>query len=203
MSLTSTRQGSTEPRRRTCLSSMALRTLLCTGPDSESISSRKSVPPDAASNSPGLARLASVKAPASKPKSSASSMASGMAAQLTSTNGPCARGPLSCIARATRPLPVPVSPCSRTVGTCGFPGASKAARWVIWARKLSICGAFPRMAPRTDGLVVMWFRHRPLLAQATMGQHGQSLRATTPVARRAGTAVVEDRIQTIPEEDRS
>ena len=74
------------------------------------------MPPDAASKSPGLLRLASVKAPASKPNSSASSIVSGMAAQLTSTNGAAARGPLSCMTRATSPLPVPVSPWSRTVG---------------------------------------------------------------------------------------
>jgi len=46
------------------------------------------VPPDAASKSPGLAPLASVKAPGAYPKSSASSSVSGMAAQFTAMNGP-------------------------------------------------------------------------------------------------------------------
>ena len=103
------------------------------------------MPPDAASKSPGFARFASVNAPASNPKSSASSMASGMAAQLTSTNGPAKRGPLSCITRATRPFPVPVSPSRRTVGARWPPGASKVARCRIWARSASMPGASPRI----------------------------------------------------------
>ena len=70
---------------------------------------------------PGFARLASVKAPASNPNNSASSNVSGIAAQLTSTKGPLARGPLSWIIRATSPFPVPVSPCSNKVGTERIP----------------------------------------------------------------------------------
>ena len=98
-----------------------------------------------ASNRPGLARLASVKAPASKPNNSASSSVSGMAAQLTSMKGPWARGPLSWMTRATSPLPVPVSPCSNSVGTTAFPTASKAARWRICVRKAWMTGAWPTM----------------------------------------------------------
>ena len=75
-----------------------------------------------------MARLASVKAPASTPNSSASSNVSGIAAQLTSMKGPGARGPLSWMRRATSPLPVPVSPCSNTVGTAACPTASKRAK---------------------------------------------------------------------------
>jgi hypothetical protein len=51
-----------------------------------------------------------------------------MAAQLTSTNGPGARGPLACIRRATNPFPVPVSPWRSKVGTWGLPTVSKAAK---------------------------------------------------------------------------
>ena len=57
ISLTSTSRGATAPSRRTRFSSIAFSTLLCTGGDSESISSRKSVPPEAASNRPGFAAL--------------------------------------------------------------------------------------------------------------------------------------------------
>ena len=82
------------------------------------ISSRKIVPPWAAWKSPGLAWRASVKAPRSKPNSSASSSVSGMAAQLTSTNGPLARGAVA-VDRvgASSPLPVPVSPRIRMGGS--------------------------------------------------------------------------------------
>jgi hypothetical protein len=113
------------------------------GSGSASISSRNRVPPAAVSNNPGLARLASVKAPAVTPNSSASSNVSGMAAQLTSRKGPWARGPLSWSTRATSPLPVPVSPWSSTVGTAGFPTVSKAARCRSWARKAARAGHVP------------------------------------------------------------
>ena len=107
------------------------------------ISSRKSVPPDAASNRPGFARRASVKDPASNPNSSASSIVSGIAAQLTGMNGPAARGPLSWMMRATSPLPVPVSPWTRKVGTIGPPIWSNAASLSIWARSAWMTGAAP------------------------------------------------------------
>ena len=64
------------------------------------------MPPLAASNSPSLDRRASVKAPASKPKSSASSSVSGIAAAFCAMNGLPARGPLSWRIRASSPLPV-------------------------------------------------------------------------------------------------
>jgi hypothetical protein len=66
-----------------------------------------------------------------------------MAAQLTSRNGPSMRGPLSCRTRATNPLPVPVSPWSKTVGTNGLPSVSKAAKRRICAHKASIAGDVP------------------------------------------------------------
>ncbi len=51
------------------------------------------MPPWAVWKRPGLGWRASVKAPRSKPNSSASSRVSGIAAQFTSTSGPAARGP--------------------------------------------------------------------------------------------------------------
>jgi hypothetical protein len=53
---------------------------------------------------------ASVNAPRSNPNSSTSIRVAGIAAQLRSTNGPPDRGPTSWMMRASRPLPVPVSP---------------------------------------------------------------------------------------------
>ena len=144
MILTSTACPRTAPSRRTHFSSMAFRNLLWSARGRASISSKNNVPPDAASSRPGLARLASVNVPASKPKSSASNSVSGMAAQLTSMNGPWARGPLSWITRATSPLPVPVSPWRSTVGACGLPTVSKVAKCRICARRALIAGERPR-----------------------------------------------------------
>ena len=56
--------------------------------DMSPISSRKSVPPSASSNRPRRRATAPVNAPRSWPNSSDSISSSGMAAQLTSTNGP-------------------------------------------------------------------------------------------------------------------
>ena len=66
------------------------------------------------------ASTAPVNAPFSWPNSSLSSSVSGIAAQLTATNGPVARGELrrGC-ARATSSLPVPLSPSSSTVASRG------------------------------------------------------------------------------------
>jgi hypothetical protein len=145
MHLTSSWRLATAPRRRTRFSSMALRSLAWSSTGSASISSKNNVPCAALSRRPGLGRLASVKVPASKPNNSTSNRVSGIAAQLTSTNAPWARGPLSWITRATSPLPVPVSPCSNSVGTKALPTVSKVARWRIWARKASMTGACPTM----------------------------------------------------------
>ena len=65
---------------------------------------------------PGRARSAPVNAPRSTPNISASRRLSGMAAQLTSTKGPPRRELAAWSARATSPLPVPVSPWRSTGG---------------------------------------------------------------------------------------
>src|SRR4051812_3346821 len=81
---------------------------------SSSTWSKKRVPPAAASRRPTLAAWASVKAPFSWPNSSDSSRSSGMAGQSTFTKGAPLRPPRSCSRRATRSLPVPLSPCNST-----------------------------------------------------------------------------------------
>ena len=73
-------------------------------------SSRNSVPVWDSSSRPILLETACVKAPRSCPKSSLSNKASGMAAQLTTTNGRAARAPQAWIARAISSFPVPLSP---------------------------------------------------------------------------------------------
>ena len=125
MTFISTAHATTASNRQTCLVPIAVSSLLCSPKGNASILSSYNVPPKAASNSPALARLASVKALASTPNSSASNNVWGIAAQLTSMNGPWARGLLLWMRRATSPLPVPVSPCSKTVGMCGLPTISK------------------------------------------------------------------------------
>ena len=73
------------------------------------------MPPHAASNAPGRAVWAPVKAPFSWPKRCASMSVAGMAPQSTTTNGPSLRGDSRWMASASRPLPVPVSPSIRIV----------------------------------------------------------------------------------------
>ncbi len=77
------------------------------------------MPPSAASNFPTRSRMAPVKAPLTWPNSSLSSRVSGMAAQLTGTKGPWARGERPWMARAMSSFPVPLSPRMRTVVSVG------------------------------------------------------------------------------------
>ena len=81
---------------------------MCSG--RSATSSRNSVPPSALCTSPFLSATAPVKLPRLWPKSSLSMSSVGMAPQLTATNGPSRRAPLSWIMRATSSLPVPDSP---------------------------------------------------------------------------------------------
>ncbi len=89
---TSTVRVCTPPTRSNCLSWTRRRILPCRGRGRSPISSRKRVPRWAISALPTLRPPAPVKAPFSWPKSSFSSRASGMAAQLMATKGPLARG---------------------------------------------------------------------------------------------------------------
>ena len=71
------------------------------------ISSRNSVPPFASTNLPTCRSVAPVKAPFSWPKSVDSTRLSGIAPQLTVTNGLPLRSPDPWIARASTSLPTP------------------------------------------------------------------------------------------------
>ena len=108
-------------------------------------SSRKIVPPSASTNFPVCLRSAPVNEPRSWPKSSDSMSLSGMAAQLTCTNGPAFTSEPSWIARATSSLPVPLGPTMRTVAGVG-------AAFATSARSLRIASLVPtiRVMPRRD-----------------------------------------------------
>src|SRR5215510_3555480 len=131
------------PSRRTWWSSITLSKVDWSGGDSRPISSRKIVPPFAAWKSPGLDCRAPVNAPRSQPNSSASIKVSGIAAQLTSMNGPRARTPARWIVAAISPLPVPVSP-SRRIGGDRRAASSwrPSTRWIC-SRKATIRGLLP------------------------------------------------------------
>ena len=74
------------------------------------ISSRKSVPPLATSNSPFFEAMAEVNAPLTCPKSVDSSNSLGIAPVLIGTKGLSRRGELAWMALAIISLPVPLSP---------------------------------------------------------------------------------------------
>ena len=80
--------GGCVPRGSTAPSCRTRKSLACAASGISAISSRKIVPPCAAWKRPSRFLTAPVKAPFSWPKSSASSRASGKAAQLTATKGP-------------------------------------------------------------------------------------------------------------------
>src|SRR5262249_8319771 len=90
----------------------------------------------------GLAGVRDRAAPRSKRTISASSNVSGIAAQFTSTNGPLDRGPARWSARATSPLPLPVSPWMRTGGKRRTSDA-RAIRRAIRSRTARMPGLSP------------------------------------------------------------
>ena len=77
------------------------------------------MPPSAAATLPRTLRVAVECAPFSAPNSSLSIKPSGIAAQLTATNGLPARAPLFAIARARAVLPVPEGPVISTSTSSG------------------------------------------------------------------------------------
>lgn len=123
---TSTRRTSFEPTRRTSRFSSTRRSLGCRSAGRSPISSRKTVPPCAASNAPTRSAAAPVKAPLTWPKSSLSTSSRESAAQSITRNGPPRRGLCAWISRAITSLPVPVSPVIMTVASVG---AYVSARW--------------------------------------------------------------------------
>ena len=103
------------PTRSSFRSSRTRSTLAWVSGAMSPISSRKIVPPSAASKRPMRRLSAPVNAPFSCPKSSLSTSSRLIAAQLTATKGLCLRVLVSWIAWATSSLPVPLSPRISTV----------------------------------------------------------------------------------------
>ena len=112
---TSTGMSRVSPTRRTFSSCSTRSSFTCTALLVSPISSRKSVPPSAASKSPFLSLTAPVNEPLTCPNSSLSSSVSVRAPQLIDTSGRARRGLCAWIARATSSLPVPLSPVMSTV----------------------------------------------------------------------------------------
>ncbi len=77
------------------------------------------MPPSAAATFPSVVRTAPVNAPFAWPNSSLSSNSADRLGQWTVTNGPPARRLRAWTARASTPLPVPLSPRRRTVASLG------------------------------------------------------------------------------------
>ena len=88
------------------------------------------MPPSATATLPTVSRTAPVNAPRAWPNNSLSSNSPDRLGQWTVTNGPLARGLRSWTARASKPLPVPLSPRSRSVASlpAAFSATSSACR---------------------------------------------------------------------------
>src|SRR6266851_715527 len=99
-----------DPTGLTSFSCSARSSFACRSSGSSPISSRNTVPPSAAANSPSFARSAPVNAPFTWPNSSLSISVGTSDPQSTGTNGFAAFGPLKWIDRATNSFPVPLSP---------------------------------------------------------------------------------------------
>ena len=108
--------GTVAPTRSTTRSSITRSSLACSSSGSSPISSRNSVPPSASSIGPRRVRDAPVNAPRSWPNSSLSNTDGAIAAQSTCMNG-CRARSTAWSARATTPLPVPLSPSTSTLAS--------------------------------------------------------------------------------------
>ena len=107
---TSTRRSLSDPTGKKRRSSKTRRSFGCRSMRNSQSSSKSSVPSSALAMRPARSRVASVKAPRTLPKSSASTMLSGKAARLTRTKGLCWRLDRSWMWAATISLPEPLSP---------------------------------------------------------------------------------------------
>jgi len=95
-----------------------------------------------------------------------------MAAQLIATNGPLPRGLLRWIARATSSLPVPDSPCSRTV-------AEADATWAMVSRTLRMAGLVPMRLRSPATASSSWRRARFSAFRAAFSCARVTLRTTS------------------------
>ena len=116
---TSTEMSLSDPTREIFCSCRARRTLAWAPALMSPTSSKNKVPPWACSNFPRRCETALVNAPFSWPNNSLSINSEGIAAQLTSTNGPSARPDPLWICLATSSLPDPLAPVTNTRASVG------------------------------------------------------------------------------------
>ncbi len=145
---TSSAVGSLAPSGSTSRSCNTRRSFACRPRSISEISSSSRVPPLACTNFPSLLVCAPVKAPFSYPNSNASSILSGMAAQLMATNGPSLRAEQLWMYRARTSFPVPLSPVNSTVTSLFATRAARDSRlWLLGSTAMgaaSIFGAVPQ-----------------------------------------------------------
>jgi len=126
------------PTGRTWRSCSTRSSLTCSATGMSPISSRNSVPPLAAWNRPGWLATAPVNAPFTWPNSSDSSRFSGIAPQLTATNGWLARGLARWMAWATSSLPLPLSPRISTLASEAATSLASASTSAMRVERLTI-----------------------------------------------------------------
>ena len=114
---------------------------------SSPISSKNMTPPLTDSSRPCLTFSAPVKASWAWPKSSLSMSSAENAPQFTARNRLSARGESSWMMRATSSLPVPVSPCTRTL-------QSNCETWAMVSLRAWMVGSWPmkRVMPLSDSM---------------------------------------------------
>ena len=132
------------PTRRTTPSFSAVRRAFWASEERFSISSRKSVPPAAASKTPGRSATDPVYEPRTEPKSAACRSVSGTVAQSKATSGP-RRDESGWITSFTRKfLPEPVGPVRRS-------GSGVGAREAIRRRRSLIAALLPQKNLPVEG----------------------------------------------------
>jgi len=147
------------------------------------------VPPWACSNRPLCSRCAPVKAPLSWPNSRSSIRLSGMAAQLSATNGARARADASCSTRASTSLPEPVGPTSRAVtSACATRWASASRCWLAGSTNTTLRTAAGAAGAAGSGRVAPALASRcswasTMCTRCQLGRR-QSCTASTPSAPR-------------------
>ena len=129
--LTFTLMSLSEPTLEILFSCNALNTFACADKLISPISSKKIVPPFAASNLPALSLLAPVNEPFTCPNNSLSINSDGIAAQLTSIIGALERSDFSCNQCATNSLPVPFGPVIKTLASVAATFSIISLIWVM------------------------------------------------------------------------
>src|SRR5215467_14282373 len=154
MMRTSTFKGLRPPTASTAPSCSARSNFTCALSGNSETSSRNSVPPCASTNLPICRSVAPVNAPFSWPNRIDSTRLSGMAPQLTATNGFDLRSPLPWMARANNSLPTPDSPSISTgmIDDASFAAVPDALQLAVQRRRVERVAQRHLEALQTDRL---------------------------------------------------